>query len=143
MGYDFSIGEAVLYAPTVEEIDTGDDCPEIRVRVTPLRDESGSTQTSRSSGSFYEFTCRVGIEDLFFDPERPDHRLGDGLMPEHPGCARLTPRHLARFREALAVAEKIDDADADAEIDRTTARWFVRWTERALAECKVPALYNH
>ena len=138
MGYDFSIGEAVLYAPTPEEIDTGDDRAELRVRVTPLRTDGDGALLDGGYSWFLGWTRRVGLEDLFFDPERPGHRRGDGLIPDHPGCARLTPAHLARFREALAVA---DAHDTDGE-SAATARWFVKWTECALAECKVPALYN-
>lgn len=137
MGYDFSIGEAVLYAPTPEEIDTGDDRAELRVRVTPLRTEDDGALMDHGYGSFLAFTTRAGLRDLFFKADS-GHRLGEGLMPSHPGCARLTPAHLARFRAALAVA---DAHDTDGE-DASTARWFVKWTERALAECKVPALYN-
>ena len=138
MGYDFSIGEAEMYAPTAEEIDTGYDRAELRVRVTPLRTEGDGALLSGGYGWFHDWTRRVGIEDLFFDPARPGHHRGDGLMPDHPGCARLTHAHLARFREALATAE----ARGLVHDDTNTARWFVRWTERALAECKVPALYN-
>ena len=139
MGYDFSIGEAEMYAPTPEEIDTGYDRAELRVKVrAPLRADGDGALLGGGYSWFLGWTRRVGLEDLFFDLERPGHHNGCGLMPSHPGCARLTRAHLARFRAALAVAEAKDPEHDDAE----TTRWFVRWTERALAECKVPALYN-
>lgn len=142
MGYDFSIGEAKLYAPSAEDIDREYDRAELRVMVDPLRKDGDGALLSGGYSWFLGWTERVGLWDLFFTTRegyasRGYHR-GDGLMPEHPGCARLTPKHLERFRAALATAEARDPGSDDAAI----ARWFVKWTEHALAECRVPALYN-
>lgn len=63
MGYDFSIGEAEMYAPTAEEIDTGYDRAELRVRVTPLRTEDDGALLDGGYGWFLGWTRRVGRGD--------------------------------------------------------------------------------
>ena len=135
MPYDFKIGDAVPYIPTAEEIDTGYDRAELRMRVAePLRAPRDGALLSMGYGEFRAWAEFVGLRDLFYSGS--SHHTA-GLIPHHPGCARLTPGHLARFREALAAAEK-----GNWERGVEVAQWFVRWTEKALAECSVPALHN-
>lgn len=133
MPYDFKIGDAVPYIPTAEEIDTGYDRAELRMWVAePLRVPGDGALLSLGYGEFLTWAEFVGLRDLFY---RDFSSHTTGLIPHHPGCARLTPGHLARFRKALAVAE-------GHQWGVEVAQWFVTWTERALAECSVPALHN-
>lgn len=140
MGYDFRIGEAVLDAPTDSEISSGDRRAEVRVGVKVLEDDAGCLALYETTYSYFAgFSVRCGLTDLFVDKD--GLRAGDALMPDHPGAARLTPVHLARFEAALSAAEK--RVANDTMFDAQMLRWLVKWTRLALERCTIPTFYNH
>lgn len=138
MGYDFTIGEAVPQIASAEDIDSGEDHAALRWKAEPIRDATMPGGWSSRSASYggWAHVCDVsGLGDLL--GQRANGATGP-LIPDHPGAARLTPGHLARFREGLAMARRAGDEAPAVE----ALEWLVAWTEYALAHCTVPTLYN-
>jgi len=136
MGYDFTIGEAAIHEPPIGECD---EAATLRVHVAEtVHDETAPQGWNRLScgyGWWADAMRACGLDDIAV----MGGRLGPPslLLPYHPGAARLTANHLARFEAAhsRAVADRLADA-----IDATA--WLVWWTRWALANCKIPTLAN-
>lgn len=168
MGYSFTIGEAVMIAPNIEDVRRGRESPQINVVVltvahdaaptVPGDDADGNTNHRSPSARTWEEFCRVtGLDDLFYNE-------ANGLLRKEPGCSLLVEAHHAVIADALdqyrartpearpGYREPIEGGspfrgpwtpETEAN-DGCLARlvwleWWVRW---ALANCKVPALYS-
>jgi hypothetical protein len=168
MGYDITIGEAVMDPPDIES-DGDEEGTWINVCAEGYRrddapefpnDEMTGKGSSRhpSYTAWAEWCDAVGLRELFFGPSKDARYCG--LMGEHPGCSMLTKRHHAVIAAALDkyrtehptavpgfaryVHKPSGSVLVDEHYDANLARliwleWWVRW---ALANCKVPAIYN-
>lgn len=145
MGYSIYIGEAVIKDDDdhvwlgVKQIEH----PE--APFFPNDSMTGRTNGRHPSyGGWAEFTRETGLYDLFFDKE-------NGLMAEHPGVAKLLPKHHARVKTALEFRQVVSKGapgfppmgktdGSDPMLARLIwLEWWMRW---ALANCKCPALEN-
>ena len=168
MGYSLTIGEAEMRVPSAEEVRERWCSPHIRVIAkgavsddapTFPGDELTSNSSSRSPSysGWHDFCRETGLTELFYSEE-------SGLLREHPGCVVLTSDHLTEIAAALdryrtmhpgarpGWREHIDGGDwlrgpfkPETEgLDGNLARliWLEWWTRWALANCKVPALWN-
>jgi len=149
VSFDIYIGEAVLDVPSAQDASEGA-LIEAYVEHVTLLDApvfAGDIMTgngnSRHPGysQWAEFCKITHLDDLFFDESV-------GLMRAHPGCVLLQPHHRAAVRKALGKwEEEHQGAHAGFENgqDGILARllWLDFWIGWALANCKVPAIYNH
>lgn len=168
MGYSLTIGEAEMRVPSAEEVRKRWCSPHIRVIAkeavsadAPTFPGDGLTSNSSSRSPSYsgwhDFCRETGLTELFYSEE-------SGLLREHPGCVVLTSDHLTEIATALdryrtmrpgarpGWREPIDGGDwyrgpfkPETEgLDGNLARliWLEWWTRWALANCKVPALWN-
>jgi hypothetical protein len=88
---------------------------------------------SFSYGGFSAWLEAAGLTALFYDKHR-------GLAREHPGCVLLRPEHLAAIR--AAVQRPHPEPRHEWLHYAETLAWLEWWTAWALANCKVPAIYN-
>ncbi len=136
MGYDFTIGEAAIREPPVEECDEE---ATLRVHVAEtVRDENAPQGWNRLSCGYGWWTDAMrecGLDDIAVTRGRLDPP--SLLLPYHPGAARLTRNHLARFEAAHQEALR---RNCGAAIETTA--WLVWWTRWALDNCKIPTLAN-
>lgn len=129
MGYSFTIGQRI-----VEPGGDGNDfvtAEVVEVAGAPLDPWGGrSNKRSPSYTAWADFSTRTGLGDLF--PPRCD----GGLIPSHPGRARLVPSHLARFVDAGHARPWLRQEDRDR------LEWLVFWTRWAIANCAEPIFAN-
>lgn len=166
MGYNITIGEAVIETPDLEY---ADECGyDITVSARGECHDgapnfSGDSMTGRSNGrspgysAWTDFCRSAGIYDLFYNKD-------GGLMRKHPGTAFLAPKHGVAIGAAL---DKYRTLHPDAKpgwpepvegghwhlgpwkpetegLDGTLARliWLDYWVQWALKNCTVPVLRN-
>ena len=136
MGYDFVIGEAAISEPPTDECD---EVATLRVHVakTVRRQRAPQGWNRMSCGyRWWADTMRAcGLDDILVPRGRLEPPVL--LVPQHPGAARLTANHLARFVAAHEEAQRKSNADAI-----TATAWLVWWTRWALDNCKIPTLAN-
>ncbi len=136
MGYDFTIGEAAIHEPPIEECD---ELATLRVHVAEtVRDDAAPQGWNRMSCGYRWWVDAMresGLGDIAVVRGGLDRPAL--LMPYHPGAARLTHNHLARFEAAHQEALRRNSKDS---IEATA--WLVWWTRWALANCKIPTLAN-
>lgn len=153
MGYTIRIGQAVV-AP-----DDGGEALTVEVQkerhpeapVFPGDEMTGNSNARRPSyAGWADFCGETGLRELFFNEER-------GLMREHPGCFRITAKHLEAVQHALAAwrarypmavprfAEiPSNETVAWSTIEAHLARliWLEWWMRYALKTHSLPAIYN-
>lgn len=152
MGYTIKIGNAVpefgneeygeLWARWAVESASFEHAP------TFINDEMTGNSNSRSPSysGWAEFARAVGLHDFFFE----DY---EGLMANHPGCEKITQKHLDTVQTALvkytASTDKKPgfigwDGTDTGEYDGNFARliWLEWWMRWALANCETPAIEN-
>jgi hypothetical protein len=96
------------------------------------------------------FNTRNGGSDLF---QLPDGSYVGCLMPEHPGVARITQKHLDYikgkveeykyfFPEHIAEFPPEDTEDPRFDGNLCRAEWLIFWMEWAVLNCENPTFYN-
>ena len=86
---------------------------------------------------FAHITKEAAIDDILVQDGVTGRR--PLLVFQHPGAARLTTAHLARFEAGLA---RVLATHGEGSPETEAMQWFCWWTRWALANCKVPALGN-
>lgn len=171
MSYSIYIGEAYLAVPSEDDLTKYDDIyPSVEVKGMAHPEAPsfpGDDMTGRGNGrhpgysQWANFVDDVGLRDLFFGARDGGSRDAS-LMRDHPGCAILRPCDLVEIRQARGrweakpwpAPERVagwdptlmpfDQREADPKYDGNLARliWLEWWVTWALANCKVPAIYN-
>lgn len=139
MGITITIGEAELRV--TPEDDESPITAHVAKRTHPEAPRNGSDApcTNHRSFSYTGFGAWAkasGLESLFYDESR-------GLTRQdlHPGCVLLRPEHLAAVRAAQQRPHP-EPRSQWAPQHKDLLVWFAWWMEWALANCKVPAIYN-
>lgn len=158
MSYDIYIGEAKPYV--YEDEDDRGAFETVRITVermthpeAPTFPNDGMTGNGNSRHPGYsqwsDFARSCGLHDV----------LVEGWIKEHPGSVLLTRGHIDRIKDALS-AWRSGHPDAvpgfarndpetwklvDTHYDAVLARliWLEWWCEYALANCRIPTVYNH
>lgn len=145
MSYDIYIGDAVrCTCPPEDECHQSWHVEGITLPDAPAFE--GDKMTGQSNGrhpgyaQWHEFCRAHGLEALFFDPHT-------GLMRQHPGCAFLTPDHLAAVEAAVKRYQTRHPGAvpglATGHYDLVRLLWLEWWMRKALDTCEVPALANY
>lgn len=171
MSFSIYIGEGELYVPTDE--DDNEPRVKVEGREHPSAPRfPGDLMTGNSNnrhpsyGGWAEFVEKTGLDDLFFGAScnRPGGYTRDvSLMSRHPGVSLLRLKDLEEIKRARQHweaktwhhPERIAGFDpnydpfsskpADPRYDGILARliWLEWWVDWALANCKLPCIYNH
>ncbi len=171
MSYSIYIGEAIIETPAKEDQDECNaiDVTVAEFRHPEAPAFSGDALTNNSNGrhpgygQWAGFLREVGLYDLFFGAQAHTATRKKSLMSEHPGAALLTKSDLKEIQAALKRWQKrtwrtkeripgwdpehnpFSKKEADPRYDGNLARliWLEWWVTWALANCKVPTLYNY
>ena len=158
MGYTFRVGNATPYNCKEDgELRAGWKVAGVKDLSAPAfpHDELSNhcNQRHPSYSAWHEFCYLVGIEDVFYQRDRPGH-----LKADHPGCQMLTHNDLEIVRLATAkwsakstlppgfggfdfrTGKEIDLGKYDPMLARLL--WLEWWIGWALKNCETPAIQN-
>ena len=161
MGYTLKIGES--YVDFDEDGDRRVLVHDVELGDSPAFGEPTDRTNSRwpSYTGWGNFCRNVGIASIMFNGrnggsdifELPDGSYVGCLMPEHPGVARITQKHLDYIKAKVNAykalhpdhlpefpPEGVEDPKCDGNLCR--AQWLIFWMEWAILNCENPTFYN-
>ena len=150
MGYDIYIGEAEPYVP--EDRDDRESFETLHVVVNrvvhpeaPAFPNDTLSANSNNRHPSYSTWANFARECCLYDV------LVSGWIKQHPGAVLLTKSHLARIKKSRSAWQKSRPGAVPGfgrngrdHYDSTLAclLWLEWWCEHALANCRIPTVYN-